>query len=184
MTAAFSIKCMGRIDKVVRKTYENAAQTEKHLAGIRTRDGVCGPLSEPACADPALGYVSESIVSQLATVLAHRELASCGGFLSAQLRRVRNRRKYQSVLWTNRGLGARALQLSRQAPVGFAGGFAIRASDRGRGHRTDHHLRTEWMDWPISGAAGNQVGVLATRRRYRAHVYRASLRGAHGAAST
>src|SRR5437879_10392035 len=92
-------------------------QTAEHFARFRTVTGIHSVVSQSDSADSTVGDVPQSVVADMASVLACGYFSAGAGFLPAQLRRVRHRRNHQSVLWPYRRLRASTLQLSRQAAV-------------------------------------------------------------------
>ena len=65
---------------------------------------------------------------------------------------------------------------------GRAGGSAVRAADRGRGHHPGDALRAERLDGPMARAARHQGFLHATRHIRRAHVHRSAVHCPHRAA--
>ena len=87
-------------------------QATEHPAGFRAVARLHRVLFVPDRPDSAVRHFPEGVHAHLASVLARGSLAARAGFLSAELRRVADRRLDQSGLRRSGGVGAGALQLS------------------------------------------------------------------------
>ena len=125
---------------------------------------------------PAVGVGLERI---LAAVTAPRVLAALAAFL--RHRRDRGRHQYRSS--ASRRLGAGALPFSRQATARRADRSALRAADRGRGHRAVARSmrRNGWLGAPLAWL-GIKIAYHAAGRGGGADLHRPALRRAHVAA--
>ena len=114
---------------------------------------------------------------QLGPVLAHRCFSAGRGFLSPDLRRVAHRRSDQSGIRRPGGVGAGALQLSRQALVDSLVDlpFALPTAVAGIA-LTTIYAPNGWLGRPLA-SIGIKVGLLAAGSGDRAYVHRTAVRG-------
>src|SRR6185437_13980234 len=101
--------------------------------------------------------------------------------VEAQLRRRTRRFAGQRGVRPAGGMGAGALPLSGSAPAGCAGRPAVRAADRGRGHRADRVVRAERLARPRIRRVRCADRLHAARRRHCDGVRRVPVRGAYAA---
>src|SRR5207249_4766966 len=111
-----------------------------------------------------------------------RHLAARARLLPSHLRRLDGRGRAQRRVRAGGGVGPRALSLPGAADRGRARRPALRAADRGGGHRPHVALLAERLAGRAPREAGAEGRLRAAGHRRRAHVHRAAVRGAHAAA--